>query len=195
MEAAGAVDAKNAPTAPWKTAQNAVSHSYHRPHHRQPKCYPCSRFTLLPMFPVAHSHADASSTRRMTSSRFWIVSSPGALPAIRGARDATGILSADNVPSRIVTHEHCVRRWPRPATPALGRRARGGVCAIRHRHRTPRHRRGQAGHVEPILCATRSPGCPRSIRYDGGLDASPSQRLQHDQRLRIRVAPDRRLVS
>ena len=34
MEAAGAVDAKNAPTAPWKTAQNAVSHSYHRPRHR-----------------------------------------------------------------------------------------------------------------------------------------------------------------
>jgi len=30
VEAAGAVDAKNAPTAPWKTAQNAVSHSYHR---------------------------------------------------------------------------------------------------------------------------------------------------------------------
>ena len=31
VEAAGAVDAKNAPTAPWKTAQTAVSHSYHRP--------------------------------------------------------------------------------------------------------------------------------------------------------------------
>jgi hypothetical protein len=31
MEAAGAVDAKSAPTAPWKTAQTAVSHSYHRP--------------------------------------------------------------------------------------------------------------------------------------------------------------------
>jgi hypothetical protein len=27
MDAAGAVDAKNAPTAPWKTAQHAVSHS------------------------------------------------------------------------------------------------------------------------------------------------------------------------
>jgi hypothetical protein len=26
MDAAGAVDAQNAPTAPWKTAQNAVSH-------------------------------------------------------------------------------------------------------------------------------------------------------------------------
>jgi hypothetical protein len=30
VEAAGAVDAKNAPTAPWKTAQTAVFHSYHR---------------------------------------------------------------------------------------------------------------------------------------------------------------------
>jgi hypothetical protein len=29
MDAAGAVDAKTAPTAPWKTAQNAVSHSAH----------------------------------------------------------------------------------------------------------------------------------------------------------------------
>ena len=54
VEAAGAVDAKNAPTAPLKTAQNAVSHSYHRPNHRQLKCYPCSRLTLLPMSPVAH---------------------------------------------------------------------------------------------------------------------------------------------
>ena len=47
VEAAGAVDAKNAPTAPWKTAQNAVSHSYHR----------LSLLSLvtgkvLPMFPV-----------------------------------------------------------------------------------------------------------------------------------------------
>src|SRR5262245_35812584 len=29
MDAAGAVDAQNAPTAPWKTAQTAVSHSAH----------------------------------------------------------------------------------------------------------------------------------------------------------------------
>jgi hypothetical protein len=29
MDTAGAVDAQNAPTAPWKTAQNAVSHSPH----------------------------------------------------------------------------------------------------------------------------------------------------------------------
>jgi len=33
MDAAGTVDAQNAPTAPWKTAQNAVSHSAHT-HHR-----------------------------------------------------------------------------------------------------------------------------------------------------------------
>src|SRR3972149_2363432 len=47
VEAAGAVDAKNAPTAPWKTAQNAVSHSSHRP-------FPVSLVTgkVLPMFPV-----------------------------------------------------------------------------------------------------------------------------------------------
>jgi hypothetical protein len=33
MDAAGAVDAQNAPTAPWKTAHNAASHSVHT-HHR-----------------------------------------------------------------------------------------------------------------------------------------------------------------
>jgi hypothetical protein len=33
VDAAGAVDAQNAPTAPWKTAQHAVSHSAHT--HRQ----------------------------------------------------------------------------------------------------------------------------------------------------------------
>ena len=31
VEAAAAVDARNASTAPWKTAKNAVSHTYHRP--------------------------------------------------------------------------------------------------------------------------------------------------------------------
>ena len=47
VEAARAVDAKNAPTAPWKTAQNAVSHSSHRP-------LPVSLVTgkVSPMFPV-----------------------------------------------------------------------------------------------------------------------------------------------
>ena len=53
VDAAGAVDAENAPTAPWKTATNAVFHSYHRPFFLFTKCYPCSRLTLLPMFPVA----------------------------------------------------------------------------------------------------------------------------------------------
>ena len=46
MEAAGAVDAKNAPTAPWKTAQHAVSHSYHRHSHRD------SGTRVSHMFPV-----------------------------------------------------------------------------------------------------------------------------------------------
>jgi hypothetical protein len=32
VEAAGAVDAKNAPTAPWKTAKGAVFHSSHKPY-------------------------------------------------------------------------------------------------------------------------------------------------------------------
>jgi len=31
VDAAGAVDAKSAPTAPWKTAQSAVFHSAHKP--------------------------------------------------------------------------------------------------------------------------------------------------------------------
>ena len=38
MDAAVAVDAQNAPTATWKTAQNAVSHSAHTHHrHREKK--------------------------------------------------------------------------------------------------------------------------------------------------------------
>jgi len=32
MDAAVSVDAQNAPTATWKTAQNAVSHNAHTPH-------------------------------------------------------------------------------------------------------------------------------------------------------------------
>src|SRR5437879_63133 len=46
VEAAGAVDAKNAPTAPWKTGR-PVSHSYHR-------LFLLSRVTgkVSPMFPV-----------------------------------------------------------------------------------------------------------------------------------------------
>ena len=45
MEAAGAADAQNAPTAPWKTRRR-VSHSYHRHFHRD------SGTKVLPMFPV-----------------------------------------------------------------------------------------------------------------------------------------------
>ena len=47
VEAAGAVDAKNASTAPWKTAKNAVSHSYHRP-----LFLTSVTQKVLPMFPV-----------------------------------------------------------------------------------------------------------------------------------------------
>jgi len=63
MEAAGTVDAQNAPTAPWKTAQNAVSHSYHRRSHRESgtTCYPCSRLTLSPMFPAAQVYFQTSA--------------------------------------------------------------------------------------------------------------------------------------
>ena len=46
MEAAGTVDAQNAPTAPWKIAQTAISHSYHRRSHRNRET------KVLPMLPV-----------------------------------------------------------------------------------------------------------------------------------------------
>ena len=47
VEAAGAADAENASTAPWKTAKHAVSHSYHRP-----LFFPSVTQKVLPMFPV-----------------------------------------------------------------------------------------------------------------------------------------------
>ena len=47
VEAAGAMDAKNASTAPWKTAKNAVSHSYHTP-----LFFTSITQKVLPMFPV-----------------------------------------------------------------------------------------------------------------------------------------------
>jgi hypothetical protein len=59
MEAAGAVDAQNAPTAPWKTRRRvstATTGTFTE--NRGLECYPCSRFTLLPMFPAAHGHSD-----------------------------------------------------------------------------------------------------------------------------------------
>ncbi len=68
MDAAGAVDAQNAPTAPWKTAQNAVSHSAHT-HHRfqeegrsEPKS--STRFTHeIPDSPVTVSPSLAVSVK------------------------------------------------------------------------------------------------------------------------------------
>jgi hypothetical protein len=57
MDAAGAVDGQNAPTAPWNTAQNAVSHSAHTHHHfrrttqnerRQPALH--TKFRTLPVW-------------------------------------------------------------------------------------------------------------------------------------------------
>jgi len=54
MEAAGAVDAQNAPTALWKTAQSAVSHSCHRHSHRE---------QVLPMFPVSHNGTTGSDSQ------------------------------------------------------------------------------------------------------------------------------------
>lgn len=47
MEAAGTVDAKNAPTAPWKTGR-PVSHSYHR----LSSSSSLATGKVLPMFPV-----------------------------------------------------------------------------------------------------------------------------------------------
>jgi four helix bundle protein len=60
MDAAGAVDAQNAPTAPWKTAQNAVSHSAHTRHQflggRKNKPPPSTRSTHeIPDSPAAAS--------------------------------------------------------------------------------------------------------------------------------------------
>ena len=81
VDAAGAVDAKNAPTAPWKTAQNAVSHSDHRLLSRT-ECYLCCRLTLLPILPVVHAQClflrshqtlsrcpDLSAEREVSTSR------------------------------------------------------------------------------------------------------------------------------
>ena len=59
MEAAGAVDAKNAPTAPWKTRRR-VSHSYHRHSHQEP-----GEPTVSPMFPV-NSVTDVPGCTRYT---------------------------------------------------------------------------------------------------------------------------------
>jgi hypothetical protein len=62
MDAAGPVDAKNAPTGPWKTAKSAVSHSAHT-HHlllRKPEktTTPHTEFLTLPTRRVARTIAD-----------------------------------------------------------------------------------------------------------------------------------------
>ena len=52
MDAAGPVDAKNAPTGPWKTAQTAVSHSAHthsRFHEEDEINGPHTKFLTLPL--------------------------------------------------------------------------------------------------------------------------------------------------
>ena len=55
MDAAGAVDAQNAPTAPWKTAQNAVSHSAHT----HPRCQEKEKARTKPSTRFAHEIPDS----------------------------------------------------------------------------------------------------------------------------------------
>ena len=62
VEAAGAVDAENASTAPWNTAKNAVSHSYHRPWF-----FTSVTQKVLPMFPVNSVTYVPGCTRGFTS--------------------------------------------------------------------------------------------------------------------------------
>jgi hypothetical protein len=67
MDAAVTVDAQNAPTATWKTAQNAVSHSAHR-HHRlewkKAERRPSTRLTHeIPDTPQTIVHSDESGQR------------------------------------------------------------------------------------------------------------------------------------
>ncbi len=66
MDAAVRVDAQNAPTETWKTAQNAVSHSDHTHHHfeeerNQERNYNINsashtKFLTLPRGPIAPIH-------------------------------------------------------------------------------------------------------------------------------------------
>ena len=80
MDAAVTVDAQNAPTATWKTAQNAVSHSAHA-HHRQ-RALHTKNLTLpwrqklasLPMALIGLARRPLAARPR------WWVSSP---PSIR----------------------------------------------------------------------------------------------------------------
>ena len=100
MDAAGAVDAQNAPTAPWKTAQNAVSHSYHRPFFLFTTCYPCSRLTLLPMFPVAPSLKAPTFERSdviLGQAEPFATLPPVSKSSMPVRLDALGIVRLDNV--------------------------------------------------------------------------------------------------
>jgi hypothetical protein len=64
MDTAGAVDAQNAPTAPWKTAQSAVSHSAHT-HRRQYASH--TKFRTLPKRPAFKRDAELSSQMNRAS--------------------------------------------------------------------------------------------------------------------------------
>src|SRR4029434_2671612 len=89
------MDAQNAPTAPWKTAQNAVSHSYHRHSHRKPNCYPCSRLTLLPIFPVAHSEgASSQAIEKIDTSKLEYDATAEPPTRSRGGERARGAAAA-----------------------------------------------------------------------------------------------------
>ena len=73
MDAAVAVDAKNAPTATWKTAQHAVSHSAHTHHlfsgkakDRRPKAHNVNavshtKFLTLPLPRLVKRSLEAST--------------------------------------------------------------------------------------------------------------------------------------
>jgi hypothetical protein len=58
MDAAVPVDAQNAPTGPWKTAERAVSHSAHTHHHQlgneDQKNASHTKFLTLPGTPKKH---------------------------------------------------------------------------------------------------------------------------------------------
>jgi hypothetical protein len=81
MDAAGAVDAQNAPTAPWKTAQNAVSHSAHT-HHRSSGG---TKKRVIAVNPLYTRNSDSpSATRKL----LWLKGLRGAtMPSIGQQRN------------------------------------------------------------------------------------------------------------
>ena len=70
MDAAVPVDAQNAPTATWKTAQNAVSHSAHTHHRylerRRQKNAPHTKNLTLPIASPTLARGEARAQRRTT---------------------------------------------------------------------------------------------------------------------------------